>query len=147
MNQGEVPEEGEGEEDKAEATPKRLAKPRSELDNALAQTMKIREQYLKVCAKARSLLDLVDEGGNWSWAANEQNAGVLKNNLEALQGLMKSSELGSFITEDTKELRKQVGVERLLVLARRFLAADDTIKQVASAHAELLRMHKARSGK
>lgn len=63
-NQGEKPEEGEDEEGKAEATPKRVAKPRTELDSALSQTMKIREKYLKVCAKARSLLDLVDEGGN-----------------------------------------------------------------------------------
>lgn len=102
---------------KATATP---PKEKQEIDKKLSQAMRLKSERLAVNSAASELLAAIDSSGEWSWAKNEQNQGVLREVLIDTQSSI-TTDLRKVLLAQAGELKKELKQDALMILLSKFV--------------------------
>eukprot|EP00969_Alexandrium_andersonii_P153902 6805061-Alexandrium_andersonii.AAC.1 len=88
------------------------------------------------------------EGGGprWGWAAGDQNIGMIKLAVSALESRLKDGHLMDIILEELRFLKGkgEKEAEKLLVRYKAFLGAATEVAALEKAVGKIWKMHKAR---
>ena len=114
------------------------SKGKTKLDISLAAFSKMRTKYHAVVSSAKSLQRQIESSEDWSWANNASNEGKLSILTEELESAANTELL---ITE-TKELKINIGHEKLQVELDTFLGLKDAIDAVEKMQKRLTNMQK-----
>lgn len=102
---------------KATATP---PKEKQEIDKKLSQAMRLKSEFLAVTSAASELLAAIDSSGEWSWAKNEQNQGVLRQVLLGTQASI-TTDLRKVFLAQAGELKKELKQDSLMIFLSKFI--------------------------
>lgn len=95
-------------------------KENNEVDKKLTQAMRLKTELLAVTSAASELLAAIDSSGEWSWAKNEQNQGVLRQVLLDTQASI-TTDLRKVLLAQAGELKKELKQDALMILLSQFI--------------------------
>ena len=124
-------------------------KPKKAVDKVLqqlsSQAAKVKTRYVAVVSKAASLEEKVANGtSGWSWAAGDDNIGLVTAAGKRLAQKIMVGGLEDFVQMDLQEVRKTADIEEFKQRLQQFNALEPEIAQLETESKKIWKMFQAR---